>query len=108
MIRIHGLKSCNACRKALAELRASGHAADLRDVRDMPLTPAEITRFLKAFGDALVNRRSATLRNLPDTERSRDPTVLLADHPTVMKRPVFETERGLALGSLPPDWTEAG
>ncbi|MEO1000977.1 MAG: ArsC/Spx/MgsR family protein [Pseudomonadota bacterium] len=92
---VHGLKTCDACRKAV---KALGEGARLRDVRSEPLSEAEIARFLAAFGEALVNRRSTTWRGLSEAERARDPAALLAAHPSLMKRPVVERDDTLTLG----------
>lgn len=99
---VYGLKTCDACRNAVAELRAAGHRADLRDVRADPLDPATRAQFLDAFGMALINRRSATWRGLSAAERELAPDTLLAMHPALMKRPVIETGAALYLG-----WGEA-
>lgn len=95
---VHGIPTCDTCRKAVRELAAAGHAAVLRDIRRQPLTEAEIARFVAAFGDALVNRSSATWRGLDDAERGKTPEDLIAAHPTVMKRPVIEVAGELHLG----------
>jgi len=91
---IWGLKTCDTCRKAKAALGV----AELRDVRDKPLMANEIERLLGAFGDAAVNRKSATWRGLSAAERSSDPATLLARHPALMKRPVIEDGDRLYLG----------
>lgn len=93
-MKIYGLKNCDACRKALKELPD----AELQDVRENPLKSHEISRFLNRFGDALVNRKSATWRALGDAERAADPIDLLTNHPTLMKRPVIEHDGELFLG----------
>ncbi len=97
-MRIFLLKSCDTCRRALRELRAAGHDPAITDIRADGLSSADLERFLEAFGEALVNRRSTTWRGLDETERSRDPRALLADHPTLMKRPVIEAGGRLYLG----------
>ncbi len=97
-MRIFLLKSCDTCRRALRELRAAGHEPEITDIRADGIPPAELERFLDAFGEALVNRRSTTWRGLDDAERSRDPKALLADYPTLMKRPVIEAGGRLYLG----------
>ncbi|WP_417248060.1 arsenate reductase family protein [Celeribacter sp.] len=93
MTRVYGIKTCDTCRKAVKAL-----GADLRDVRAEPLSSEEITRFVGAFGAALVNTRSTTWRGLDEAERSLDPSALIAAHPTVMKRPVIERDGQLYLG----------
>ncbi|MGR3542547.1 MAG: arsenate reductase family protein [Hasllibacter sp.] len=98
MTTIWGLTVCDACRAAR---RAHPDAAFV-DVRRDPPGRDVLERFRAAFGDALVNRRSATWRSLPEDERARDPLDLLADHPALMKRPVIEDPQGaLTLGWRP-------
>ncbi len=98
MIRVFALKTCDTCRRALAELRAAGHDVEVVDVRADGLSPEEIGEFHAAFGAALVNRRSNTWRGLSDEQRQRDPRALLADFPTLMKRPVIRARGRLFLG----------
>ena len=86
---LYGLKACDTSRNAAKALEQAGLEVQFRDVRADPLSPAELRRFGEAFGDALVNRRSTTWRELPESERGRNYMELLADHPTLMKRPVI-------------------
>ena len=44
-MQIIGLKNCDTCRKAVKELTAAGHSAVLRDLRETPLSDAEISQF---------------------------------------------------------------
>lgn len=89
---LYGIKTCDTCRKALKALEAAGHAPEFRDIRADPLSEAERTEFLAAFGDALLNRASTTWRGLDEAERARPAAELLAEHPTLMKRPVIRGE----------------
>ena len=95
---VYGLKACDTCRKALAEMQALGLEPDFVDVRATPLGSEAIARFHAAFGDALVNRSSTTWRGLSEEERAGDPLSLLAAHPALMKRPVIDTGEALVLG----------
>ncbi|MBF9058557.1 arsenate reductase [Rhodobacterales bacterium HKCCSP123] len=95
---VYGLKACDTCRAAVKALEASGRAVRLVDVRAEPLEAAQLARFLGAFGEALVNRRSTTWRGLSEAEQARPPEALLADHPALMKRPVIEAGGALHLG----------
>lgn len=96
---LYGLKNCDTCRAALNALREAGRAPDVVDVREAPLGPADIARFLDAFGETLINRRSTTWRGLSEAERQMAPEALLAAHPALMKRPVIEDDGGtLSLG----------
>lgn len=97
-MRVWGLKNCDTCRKAIKALEAVGVQVDYTDVRVDGVDPADLARFYAAFGDALINRRSTTWRGLTDDERAGDPLALLAEHPTLMKRPVCEAGSELTLG----------
>lgn len=88
-MRVFGIKTCDTCRKAVRELDA-----EFRDIRADPLSAAELERFLDAFGDDLVNTRSTTWRGMDADARQGAPAALLAEHPTLMKRPVIETPEG--------------
>ncbi|MCI2394101.1 ArsC/Spx/MgsR family protein [Aliiroseovarius sediminis] len=97
-MRVWGLKTCDTCRKAVKALKGAGFDPDYIDVRADGADPADLARFHAAFGEALVNKRSTTWRGLSDAERAGDPLALLAQRPTLMKRPVIEDGEQLTLG----------
>ena len=94
-MKIYHLKTCDTCRKAIKSLRAAGHQPELHDVRADGLDAAMLKTFEAALGfEALVNKKSTTWRGLSDAQKmglSRaSALVLLAENPTLMKRPVVE------------------
>ncbi len=91
-MQFYGLKTCDTCRKAQKLLTEAGHSVTVTDVRADGVSRADLERFHAAFGDALVNTRSTTWRDLSDEDRARDPIELLLEHPTLMKRPVIEAD----------------
>lgn len=98
-MKLYGLKNCDSCRKAKKELEAAGNDVEFIDVRAAPLNEATLCAFLTAFGaDKLVNKKSTTWRQLDEGERGKAPLELLAAYPSLMKRPVIETENGCFLG----------
>lgn len=97
MIRVYGLKNCDTCRKALKQLPN----AELVDVRSDGMPEALLRAAFEQFGDDLLNTRSATWRGLGESDRARAPLDLMAEHPAVMKRPLFERDGDLWLG-----WTD--
>ncbi|WP_296425156.1 ArsC/Spx/MgsR family protein [Yoonia sp.] len=100
-MRFFGLKSCDTCRKALRALQAAGHTPDVIDVRADGLAPADLSRIVVQFGAGAINKASATWRSLSDAEKTAGPAALLAAHPTVMKRPVIETDGQWTIGWKP-------
>ncbi|TRD23057.1 arsenate reductase family protein [Palleronia caenipelagi] len=93
-MRLYGIKTCDTCRKALKDLQNAGVNISLHDVRAEPLPAGKIDLFSQEFGDALVNRRSTTWRQLTENERLMPVRELISAHPTVMKRPVIEADDG--------------
>ena len=89
-MKLYGLKNCDSCKKALSQLRAAGHDIDFFDIRIEPLDPSQIADLLARHGEQIVlNRKSTTWRNLPDSDRFLPPETLLAQQPSLIKRPVI-------------------
>ena len=97
-MRVYCLKTCDTCRKATKELDAAGIAYDLRDVRADGIAAADIVAILATHGEAAINRASTTWRGLSEAEKAQAPEVLLAAHPTLLKRPAIAAAGGWLLG----------
>ncbi len=101
-MRLYGLKTCDTCRKALKSLPD----AEFVDVRAQGVPETVMSAAFERFGKALLNTRSTTWRGLDDDTRNRPVLELLAEHPTLMKRPLIETDGQMYLGWTPE--TRAG
>lgn len=110
MITVHGLKNCDSCRKARRWLDARGTTHTFVDVRESTPDAATLARWLDAVGaDALVNRRSTTWRGLDEGTREDilgDPARQLVSHPTLIKRPVLQTENAITVGFNADRWAD--
>lgn len=91
-MKVYSLKSCDTCRKAIKEMTAGGLDPQVQDVRADGLSGDDIAAILSAFGEKAVNRASTTWRGLSDEDKARDPAALLAEHPTLLKRPVIVSD----------------
>jgi arsenate reductase len=103
-MKLYGLKNCDSCKKALKALKAAGHDVEFVDVRADGVPAATLKGWLAVHGPVLINTRSTTWRGLDQSARSRaetDPQGLLAEHPTVIKRPVIEVNGQTHVG-----WTK--
>jgi arsenate reductase len=90
ILKFYGLKNCDSCKKALSQLQAAGHNIEFFDIRSDPLDKSQISDLLARHGDQLVlNRKSTTWRNLTESDQSLPLEILLALHPTLIKRPVI-------------------
>jgi arsenate reductase len=103
MLTIYGIKSCDTCRKARKYLAENDIEFRFHDVRDDGLD----IQMLERWGDRidwqkLLNRQSLTWRKIPEVDRedmSRERAfALMLDQPTLVKRPVLESEQFMAVG----------
>ncbi|MBC7103886.1 MAG: ArsC family reductase [Parvibaculum sp.] len=99
MLTVYGLKNCDTCRKALKWLEAEGIRHKFHDVRADGIKPAEVKRFAKSAGwETLLNKAGTTWRGLPDTQKAdvseAEAVALMAEHPALIKRPVFDFGKG--------------
>lgn len=97
-MRFFGLKTCDTCRKAVKTLSAAGITPEVIDVRADGVSPEDIATIVAQFGDKAVNRASTTWRGMTDAQKAGDPAALIAEHPTLMKRPVIERDGVWTLG----------
>lgn len=107
MLTVYGIRQCDTCRKALAWLEQKGIKHQFHDFRADGLRPELLELWLNSdFSDKLVNRRSTTWRQLSETQRQSEGESLLKlllQFPTLIKRPVFVTDRIIAVGFNPKD-----
>ena len=105
MITVYGIKQCDTCRKAVKWLGEQGLEYRFHDIRADGLEARQLDSWLQSpFADKLVNRRSTTWRKLNDEQRQYQGRALLGlllEHPTLIKRPVFEVDGIVAVGFDP-------
>ncbi|WNO54887.1 ArsC family reductase [Stakelama saccharophila] len=102
-ITLYGIPNCDTMKKARAWLddHAVGYA--FHDYKKAGADPARLTLWADHVGwETLVNRRGTTFRKLPDDAREgldQDRAVaLMAQHPSLIKRPVLEYPGGILVG----------
>ena len=103
MITVYGLKNCDTCRKALKWLDAQGMDHQFHDLRKDGLDPARLKRWIAAASwETVLNRRGTTWRGLGGTEKEgmneTKAAALMAAHPALIKRPVFEKGARIIVG----------
>jgi len=94
-MKVHGIKSCDTCRKARKALNAAKVVHEFHDLREDGVTKAQMTVWAKAVGwEALLNRSSATWRGLSDADKAElteaKAIALMTANPTLVRRPIIE------------------
>ncbi|MDX9875288.1 MAG: ArsC family reductase [Spongiibacteraceae bacterium] len=116
-ITLYGIKNCDTVKKARLWLDQHQVPYRFHDFRADGIARDELATWLAELGsDVLINRRGTTWRQLDDAQKAtadQDAATLLAELPTLIKRPVldlgdrrvvgFQTARYAELfdGSLP-------
>jgi arsenate reductase len=103
MITLYGLKNCDTCRKARKWLDGEGIAHRFHDVRADGLDADRIAGWAATLGwETLLNRRGTTWRQISEKDKEnvdeKKAVALMAVHPALIKRPVFETGSGMFVG----------
>ncbi len=111
MIELYGIPNCDTVKKARLWLDAAGLAYKFHDYKKEGADPAKLAGWLAAKGaEAVLNKRGTTFRKLTDADRARadsDPAALMAEQPSLIKRPVVEYPGGLLVGFAPAEWQAA-
>jgi arsenate reductase len=103
MITIYGLKNCDICRKARKWLDTEGLEHQFMDFRTDALEKETIAGWISTLGwEILLNRRGTTWRQLNEDDKHAVNTdkaqALMAKHPALIKRPVFEANGKVLVG----------
>ncbi|MBP6597038.1 MAG: Spx/MgsR family RNA polymerase-binding regulatory protein [Arenimonas sp.] len=108
---IYGLDTCDTCRKARNWLQRFDVPHQFVDYRAQRLPAETLKAWAAQLGgwDKLINRASTTWRQLPDARKApaTDPewTLLLKEHPALVKRPVLVTADGaVSVGFTDSAW----
>ena len=102
-MKLYGLKNCDSCKKALKALQSAGKSSmqsvEFIDLRATPVAAEQLQKWLDEHGDAvLVNRKSTTWRGLDEQARHQPALALLRVNPTLIKRPVIESDDNSFIG----------
>lgn len=106
MTTIYGIKTCDTMQKAFAWLKGHGVDYAFHDYKAAGVDRATLEGWAKAVGwEVLLNRSGTTFRKLPEADKAgldQDKAIgLMLAQPSMIKRPVLETDGGLLVGFKP-------
>lgn len=108
-ITVYGIPNCDTVKKARNWLDSKGIAYTFHDYKKQGADPAKIAAWIATAGlDKVVNKAGTTYRKLDDAQKAAlggegAPTVL-AEHTSVIKRPILEHSGGVLVGFREVDW----
>ncbi len=103
MTILYGIKNCDTIKKARTYLESNKIDYTFHDYREDGLSKQQLERWIDVLGwEALVNKRSTTWRQLPETLKNNvDENIALKtmlEAPTLIKRPLLEVKTNYYLG----------
>lgn len=112
MTTIYGIKACDTMKKARAWLDGRGVAYGFHDYKAAGIDVATLKKWAGEVGwEALLNRSGTTFRALPEDDKQgldeAKAIALMVRQPSMIKRPVLETGKGLLVGFKPERYAEA-
>jgi arsenate reductase len=106
---VYGISSCDSCRKARKWLDRNALEFQFHDIREDGIDIQMLERWSKRISwEKLLNKHSLTWRKIPEVDRagitqSRALSLML-EHPTLVKRPVIEHRKFIAVGFSDEDY----
>ncbi len=109
LLTLYGIGSCDTCRKARKWLTEQSYNYDFHDLRDDGLDIQLLEQWARRIDwEKLLNTRSLTWRKMPEVDRAdmtRDKALAsMIEQPTLVKRPVLECSRFIAVGFSPENY----
>ena len=109
---LYGIRNCDTMKKAWTWLDQHGVAYDFHDYKKQGIDRAHLEAWIAEVGwERLLNRAGTTFRNLPEADRqgvdeAKAISLMLAQ-PSMIKRPVLETDGRLLVGFKPDEYAAA-
>lgn len=102
-ITVYGIRNCDTVKRARDRLDAADIAYRFHDFKAEGLSQALAQRWVDALGvDVVVNRKGTTWHKLDEKTQAgvtaSNAAALLAREPSLVKRPVIESPRGISVG----------
>lgn len=110
MTQIFGIKNCDTMKKAFVWLESNGVAYEFIDYKKAGVAEAHLADWnQRATWQKLLNTRGLMWKKLSDEERAdvdeAKALKLMAQYPSLIKRPVLDTGSKLLVGFSPENYT---
>ena len=111
-ITLYGIPNCDTVKKARTWLDGKGLAYTFHDYKKQGADAAQVAGWVKKAGlDKVLNKAGTTFRKLPDAAKAdldaAKAVALMAEQPSLIKRPIVEHAGGLLVGFKPAEWDAA-
>jgi Spx/MgsR family transcriptional regulator len=103
MIKIYGIPNCDTIKKARKWLEAHGVEYEFHDYRKLGVPKNKLRNWVKQVGwETVLNKRGTTWRKLDEKTKNNidqeSAIKIMLDNPSIIKRPVLESDKVLIIG----------
>ncbi len=110
-VTLYGIKNCDTVKKSRDWLAKNNIDYRFHDFRTDGLRQSQVQEWIADLGlDVLVNKRSTTWKELDETIRTnfteKNAAVVIAEHPTLIKRPLLDTGKQKHVGFRDTEYTK--
>lgn len=103
MVTVYGIKNCDTVQRALTRLKDEGISFQFHDFKTEGLSAERAQQWIAQLGvDTVVNRKGTTWRKLDVATQAKvaqgEAASVLASNPSLVKRPVIQSPKGLTVG----------
>ena len=111
MITLYGIKNCDTVKKARDWLAKNNIEYRFHDFRAESLQHDQINQWIAKLGlETLINKRSTTWKALDENIKTnineKSAAAIIAEHPTLIKRPLLDTGTQLNVGFNDADYAK--
>jgi len=109
-MKVYGIPNCNTVKKALDWLKKNEGEFEFHDYKKKGITKEKLKEWSNVVGwETLVNRKGTTWRTLTEEQQQRVTNEkaaieLMIEKPSLIKRPVIETDGKLVVGFEEKDY----
>ena len=103
MVKIYGIPNCDTMKNARRWLEANGIEYDFHDYKKLGVPEKNLKNWVNQAGwETILNKRGTTWRKLDDelkhTIDNESAIKVMLDNPSIIKRPVLESNHLLLIG----------
>jgi len=111
MITLYGIPNCDTIKKARNWLKDNDIDYEFHDYKKLGVPEKELINWVKKLGwEILLNKRGTTWRKLDDktkdTVNEKSAIQIMLDNPSIIKRPVLDSNEVITVGFKPEIYKE--
>jgi arsenate reductase len=112
MLKVYGIPNCDTVKKATVWLKNKRVAYEFHDYKKLGISEAKLEEWLTQVPyDKLINRAGTTFKKLTDEEKAKitdnaSTISLMLEKTSVIKRPIVESDKILAMGFKAEEYDE--